>query len=211
MSTNPAAFCSGPGYVMNSGFQLSPSALSPSNGYCLIYLFQGAVLDTATKYACAVIGTVLLGVSLELLRFGRGELPARLTSGTVPSCFSFAPDSVALDVVMAATYGLQMVIAYALMLLVMTYESIMVLAIVLGLSIGHFLTLRWHRAKMAAKQAAGCNCYAAEPTDQFAPLMSSPCCGDNAVASMTAPETRSLRTSAPPALYPTAQFKSVSS
>ena len=66
MSGN-ATFCDGPGWVMGNGFTSAPS-------FCPIYLFEGWVVNTATKYAFAFLGTVAMGIFNELFKLFRKRL-----------------------------------------------------------------------------------------------------------------------------------------
>lgn len=115
-------FCSGSGMVMMNGYQTSVG------GMCILYLFKGASVDTATKYAFAIIGTFLLAFTVEGLTMLRKLIDAR-----------FLKDSHAIQsFVLAILYGVQMVAAYWLMLLVMTYEAGLFTAIIVGLVAGNF-------------------------------------------------------------------------
>ncbi len=147
----------GTGYVMNNGFQLS------KGGWCMLYLFKGAVVDTPTKYAFALIGTLLLGISVELLRIARGFLSQRKWR------FTHTINPRLLDVLLAFAFGVQMVVAYWAMLLIMVYESLIFAFLVVGLAIGHFITLRLQRT------------YLATGASDTVALSGSPCCcGDGA-------------------------------
>ncbi|KAG5182072.1 hypothetical protein JKP88DRAFT_263362 [Tribonema minus] len=149
MPMGTSDFCEGTGMVMQKGFRVSFT-----NGMCIIWLFEGAVLDTAGKYTGAVIGTFLLAFANEGIRW----LRSRAMSGKAPftRCHLSDMPAFARDVVLALMYGFQMLIAYWLMLIVMTYEVFLFTAILLGLTAG-YLTFNYvdRRAKEAATD---CNC-----------------------------------------------------
>lgn len=121
------AFCmtmNGKGRVMLMGFQRAFG----DDAMCINFLFEGWAIDSAGKYAGAVIATFLMAFTNEALSHAR-RLNRRFC-GRNPTFFRAAvPD--------AFLYGIQMVIAYFLMLLAMTYESIVFSAIVVGLVLGH--------------------------------------------------------------------------
>jgi Ctr copper transporter family len=123
------SFCSGGGTVMQNGFRSSFS-----NGSCVLWLFEGAVLDTAGKYVAALIGTFLLAFLNETIRYAR----ARALQEKAPFTAFATMTPVAKDFLLALGYGLQMLIAYWIMLLVMLYEVLIFVAILAGLAAGYF-------------------------------------------------------------------------
>jgi Ctr copper transporter family len=72
MTTDPDAFCNGMGRVMMMGFQGAFNGNS-----CVLFLFQGWNLDTPTKYAFAIIGTLLMGFVSQALMFARKRYARR--------------------------------------------------------------------------------------------------------------------------------------
>ena len=149
------AFCQGMGRVMMPGFtwSFSPSERVASNS-CILFLFSDALVNTAGKYAAAVIGTFFLSVAFEMLRAGR----VRFVKAQAPfqrfkeSAGNVSP--VWLDCINASSYLVQVTIAYWLMLLVMIYEAMIFIAIVLGLSTGYFLVLQGTRRLDATKEGS---------------------------------------------------------
>jgi Ctr copper transporter family len=123
------SFCSGGGTVMQNGFRSSFS-----NGSCVLWLFEGAVLNTAGKYVAAIIGTFLLAFANEGIRYAR----ARALQEKAPFKSLAATSPVAKDFLLALGYGLQMLVAYWIMLLVMLYEVPIFVAILVGLMTGYF-------------------------------------------------------------------------
>lgn len=106
-----SGFCQGPGRVMLPGFQFSfdPSdhpMVASSN--CIIWLFPNAVLDTAGKYAGALIGTFFLCVALELFRMQRVHLMKQ------EGLFTFLGTKpvIVTDLLNAFSYIIQVAIAY---------------------------------------------------------------------------------------------------
>jgi hypothetical protein len=72
VALGPIAFCHAGSAVSMymEGFQ-SPG---DANQSCVIFLFRGFVLDSIGKYAAACMGTIALGLLLELLIFRRRML-----------------------------------------------------------------------------------------------------------------------------------------
>jgi hypothetical protein len=137
------SFCQGAGRVMNPGFVFSfnPTARTEGNS-CILWLFQDAIVDTAGKYAAALIGTFVMAFSLEILRASRG----RMAKGRPPFEFmTLKASPLASDAILATTYVIQMTLAYWLMLLVMLYEAMVFVVIVVGLGTGYFVVLRVNR------------------------------------------------------------------
>jgi len=107
-----------------------------SGGPCILFLFAGWNLDTPLKYSAAVLGTFAMGFSNELLLFIRRQLTRRL-----------AHKPLVIRSTLALLYGLHMVLAYWMMLLVMTYEYVIFTALILGLVAGHGVFSIWLSAK----------------------------------------------------------------
>ena len=122
-----------------SGFQ-SAWNVGPHES-CLVYLFQSWVIDSKGKYIAAVCGTFLFGVLLEGFGFLRKMYAARYTPEaalgkrvTKAELRHFVP---------SALYGVQMLLAYFCMLVVMLYESLILAALVVGLSVGNAVFGVW--------------------------------------------------------------------
>eukprot|EP00049_Salpingoeca_infusionum_P020739 m.365033 g.365033 ORF g.365033 m.365033 type:complete len:212 (-) comp29670_c0_seq1:395-1030(-) len=148
-------FCSGTGRVMMPGF-----SLAANGGPCVKYLFYNAVVDTPTKYAFAVLGTVVLGMLVEMIRWFRSHLQQRNFS--FAKCWSDSN----MDLVTVVLYMAQMTAAYWLMLLVMLYEYVLFIAIILGLGAGLLLTRKLDRKYF--------------PTSSHATASGTPCCDGGA-------------------------------
>ena len=132
--------------VMQMGF-----VGSPDGQRCVLYLFQGWVLDSQVKFAFATIGTVLMGVVVEALSHARrkhvGPATARALQAVRASNGSGNKARAALwGLAYFLTYAAQITFAYFLMLLAMTYAAWMLIAIVLGLSLGHVAFHDWSKA-----------------------------------------------------------------
>lgn len=119
-------FCMGSGMVMLNGFQTSFDAR------CILYLFPGAAVTSETKYAFAIVGTFLLAMLIELMALFRKRVAG------------YAPLKARVwlrAAMISLMYGVNMLAAYWIMLLVMTYEALIFTSIILGLTAGHFVTL----------------------------------------------------------------------
>ena len=129
MAMDDSSFCQGTGRVMLSGFQVALD-----DNPCVLFLFRDAVVDSATRYAFAVIGTFLMALLVELLRWTRSHTSRRGFG------FAKAWGPLTLDAAVCLLFATQMVLAYWLMLLVMLYEGVIFTAIILGLTAGLFAT-----------------------------------------------------------------------
>ncbi|CAM9931615.1 unnamed protein product [Choristocarpus tenellus] len=78
-----------------------------------------------------------------MCRYGRDRLTKRALTG------SSTVSPWVQDITQAAGFALQMLIAYALMLLVMLYEYIILICIIAGLTTGHLFFLRQERKHRA--------------------------------------------------------------
>jgi hypothetical protein len=116
MNTGPSTstFCSGAGRVMMPGFQFSP------NNACVLFLFPGWSLDSPTKYAFGIIGAMALGLLNHPLVLLRNKTQT--------------------EALKTILYGIQMTLAYFMMLLVMLYEIGIFLGLITGLMGGFALT-----------------------------------------------------------------------
>jgi copper transporter 1 len=160
MMTPPAVangtFCAGMGRVMGPGFWLSPG------GACVLFLFSSWTLDTAAKYALGLVGAFLMGSSNEGLSWLRRRLVNKFAGTSARGLLSLV-------------YGVQMMLAYFMMLLVMTYEGGMVLCVISGLAFGHFV---FSVLLAPSKKAAGAPGAASKGGDESGGS-NSPCCGGN--------------------------------
>jgi Ctr copper transporter family len=161
MDDEANAFCQGSGFVMLNGFQLS------FNSQCILWLFKDAVVDTSGKYAAAIIGTYLLAVAFEIIRFGR----VRFAKGQYPfESFKEKPNDdvgrlLRIDALNAFSYMVQVMIAYWIMLLVMLYEAMIFISIILGLGTGYLLVLRMTRRLNKSSEELAADGDRADDTD----------------------------------------------
>ena len=111
--------------VMQNGFQVADGKES-----CIVFLFRGWNVDSTVKYAFMLIGVVLMGFLNGALVYLRHRLldNSRLQSSLLLH-----------QLVLSLMYGIQMVLAYWMMLLVMTYETGIFVALLFGLTIGYFI------------------------------------------------------------------------
>lgn len=105
-------FCTGGGRVMFAGFQQARGETAA----CALFLFEGWVLNSAVKYAFAVIGTFLLGCANE------GFVQLRKAVAALMSRRGNSRTATA--AVCALIYGVHMFCAYCMMLLVSARGSI---------------------------------------------------------------------------------------
>lgn len=126
--TDEARFCTGRGTSMHmDGFTF----LQRGETSCVIFLFTPWLLSSDAKFALAVLGTVALGVLAELLtwtRRTRVSASERLRSR--PHAYRAA---------LGGLFALQVALGYALMLIAMTYQAELLIAVVAGLALGHTL------------------------------------------------------------------------
>ncbi|GLD99230.1 hypothetical protein PINS_up007948 [Pythium insidiosum] len=127
-----SGFCSGLGSVMFNGFQ------STINGQCVMLFFHPWVLNTAFKYVCGFFGCMLLSLGNECLvklrEWVRKQLlKARKTRPTDKT------HKIACKLLLAFLYMVQMTVAYLAMLVVMTYETGLFIALILGFGAGFLL------------------------------------------------------------------------
>lgn len=116
-------FCEGEGSVMNDGFGGLPQ-------YCSLFLFETWVLDTPIKYVAALFGTIAMSILSEVMRVYRLRWDRDHEEGLTK------------DITLSIAYGIHMLNAYFLMLLIMLYDTCILVAIIVGLSAGHFLARR---------------------------------------------------------------------
>ena len=159
MDMSEGAFCAGTGMVMLNGFQ------STVGNTCVLFLFQGAAVDTATKYAFAILGVFVIAFLNEILRWTRAHLSLR-TFG-----FSRTYSQNGIDISVSLLFAVQMILAYWIMLFIMLYEYVFFIAIIAGLGIGHYVTriLDRHYARTARSDSLG--------TGIISESSTSPCCG----------------------------------
>mmetsp|Transcript_9761 Transcript_9761/g.21437 ORF Transcript_9761/g.21437 Transcript_9761/m.21437 type:complete len:624 (-) Transcript_9761:140-2011(-) len=105
------------------GFQWT--AASP-DATCLTFLFKSWILDTKWKFILACVGAVLLGLSIEVINAVRRRFAKKKNS---------APARWMTYLLQAVT----LLLAYIIMLLIMTYSLELFLASILGLALGPVL------------------------------------------------------------------------
>ena len=94
---------------------------------CIVYLFPSWVISSRGKLVGACFGTVFLGIFVEWIVRQRSHMMKKVES---------APAKLAIS---ALFYSTQLVFAYTLMLLIMTYSGPLVLSVILGLVLGHVM------------------------------------------------------------------------
>ena len=131
-SSTGSDFCSGQGSVMFNGFQLS------MNGSCVMLLFQPWVLNSGGKYVIGFIACFLIALLNETLVKGREMVRQRLLAAR-----KLRPSDklhkMQCKLLLAVLYMIQMTVAYFAMLVVMTYETGLFLALIAGFGTGFVL------------------------------------------------------------------------
>lgn len=112
--------------TMQNGFQFATG-----DGHCIRFLFTGWDIDNSGKYAGAIIGVFCMGLLNGILTYARHYINNR-----------FRDHSTILQrqIYLTLVYGIQIVLGYWLMLLIMTYESGIFMSILLGLILSHFIS-----------------------------------------------------------------------
>ena len=116
-----------------SGFN---NAFGGNDYACILFLFRNSVVDSSVKYGFAVVGVFMLGVLNEFFALLRRFCINYFEGGNGNGSFRAGPSGV-----LALLYAVQMVNAYFLMLLVMTFDNIIFSFAIFGLMFGHFVAL----------------------------------------------------------------------
>lgn len=98
---------------------------------CIAYGFDWFVLDSPAKFVTGVIITLVGGIAVECIVFARRQIlarPLKLHSRSV---------RILVHSGLVVVYGLQVMLGYLLMLVAMTYQVELFLAVVVGLTAGH--------------------------------------------------------------------------
>lgn len=119
-------FCTGPGTAMHmDGFTF----VSYGESNCVILLFGSWRVGTSAAFAAAWIGVALLGILTEALTaFRRTSVPRSDLLRRRPR---------ARQAVMGLLYSVQVTLGYLLMLVAMTYQVELFIAVLFGLGLGH--------------------------------------------------------------------------
>ncbi|KAE8897186.1 hypothetical protein PF005_g9420 [Phytophthora fragariae] len=131
-SSTSSGFCTGQGSVMFNGFQ------SSVHGSCVMLLFQPWVLNSGLKYAFGFIGCFLIALLNESLVKGREMVRQRLLVARKLRPHD-ATHKMQCKLALAVLYMIQMTIAYFAMLVVMTYETGLFVALICGFGAGFLL------------------------------------------------------------------------
>mmetsp|Transcript_25463 Transcript_25463/g.55353 ORF Transcript_25463/g.55353 Transcript_25463/m.55353 type:complete len:730 (-) Transcript_25463:789-2978(-) len=155
-----------------TGFQTTAKAGTA----CVAFLFGQWALTSQVKFAFACIGTVLMGVTVAALAFGRRMLLQRRRALRQPALASMSdiavkdpgPGKAGAMALLALLYGVQMTLAYALMLIAMTYQVELFIMVVVGLVVGYVLFNAWHELDEADRQANSSSSSGNVPTVRLA-------------------------------------------
>ena len=145
-------FCDGTGRVMLPGFQTTYS-----NGQCILFIFPGFVLNTVGLYIFGLLLSFCMGFANEVFLYARKYLTCILEDK--PKYWKVS---------IGILYSCHMVLAYWIMLLVMTYEIWIFIALVLGLGVSHSIFLYVPLPKNKKKK-------------ELLISGSSPCCGGSEI------------------------------
>ena len=130
-----------------SGFQLGIGNTQP----CVLFLFRGWALDNEGRYFAGCFGAFIIPVSIVVLQTARDlvvEKAATKEKGTGLLYDAFA----------AFLFGLQMCLAYFVMLLTMTYEAVLFMCIIAGFMTSFFILRRAKRRKPGAVEKSSLDC-----------------------------------------------------
>lgn len=139
----PVAFCnpSGAMTMFMNGFA-SPA----ENQSCVIFLFQGWIMDTRFKFFCGCIASIVLGMIAEWL--------ISMRRGLSSWCTRLGPSQ--LKLLELCFYVFQATLGYVLMLLAMTYSVPIFFCVLIGLMLGHMIFVTRKSATVASSAGTPC-------------------------------------------------------
>eukprot|EP00127_Corallochytrium_limacisporum_P007367 Clim_evm4s249 gene=Clim_evmTU4s249 len=144
------AFCSGTGVVMNMGFEWQTDM-------CILLWFPGWVLDTKGKFAGACIGLIILAFIMSFSFKLRGYLLSRFNAGQI-SWVKTSMDVHIFHLLMSVHFAANLFIAYLFMLVVMTYNGLLVFSVLLGYLLGTFGSSYCFNSRCSSMPEATNNC-----------------------------------------------------
>ncbi|TRY75846.1 hypothetical protein TCAL_04958 [Tigriopus californicus] len=121
------AFCRGKTDMLMLGFEVSGRG-----GFCIILFFDAWTLDTRLKFALGCVGVALMGIAIELLimvrrRIQKRDAPFQGINKTLKK------------ILLIVGFGVNLIVGYLAMLVVMTYSVELFLSVCLGMIVGHLL------------------------------------------------------------------------
>ena len=111
--------------VMMNGFQVANSKEN-----CILFLFRGWNVDSQVKYAFTLIGVICMGILNGAFAYIRQRIITKWKGSSSLLVY---------QAYLSVLYGMNIVLAYWIMLLVMTYETGIFIAVIFGLVLGHFI------------------------------------------------------------------------
>ena len=117
------------------------------NGLCTLFLFPSGQLDTSAKYFFAWVGTVALALAVDAIAYFRRKHVVRALADS--PALRRAADSL--------LFAAQIVAAYWVMLVVMTYSGPLFVAVLVGLTLGHAVFTEYSAAPDCVGDATCCN------------------------------------------------------
>ena len=136
-------FCTGGNLEPPFGSTMSHQGFTyPSPDYlCVVFLFKGAVLNSAVKYAFAALGTAGLGVVEQALFYARRKsISKRVANKRARWVAHFL------------VAALQLIVANWIMIIAMTFSAPLLAMAVLGLTVGYFFFNR----EVVSDHVCGC-------------------------------------------------------
>ncbi|TMW62489.1 hypothetical protein Poli38472_005107 [Pythium oligandrum] len=124
-----SGFCSGEGSVMFNGFS------STVNGSCVMLFFKPWVLNSALKYVFGFLGCLGLSFGNEYLVKFREQMRKKLLAARKERPLD-KMHRLQCKLLLSLMYMIQMTVAYFAMLVVMTYETGLFIALILGFGAG---------------------------------------------------------------------------
>ncbi|CAE7704100.1 unnamed protein product [Symbiodinium sp. CCMP2456] len=152
------AFCVGPGWVMMSGFQLAVGSTQP----CVLFLFPGWVLDSEARYFAGCFGAFIIPVAIVVLQTARDAVVEKAASKEKGAGLLY-------DALAAFLFGLQMCLAYSVMLLTMLYEAVLFLCIIAGFVTSFFILRRIKRRSPVPEKSSLDGAPCCSPTEASQP------------------------------------------
>ena len=153
MGAAQPSFCQSASAMSHYGFH-EPTDFNPALEFqCAVFLFNQVVdhavvpyaLDNPTKYFFGTVGVLLMAVLAQSFVWARRRAATKIQRPALAAA------------AMALFYALQVLTGYFLMLISMTYQVPLFVAIILGLAIGHI-------------------CFNYDPADEPASAAPAKCC-----------------------------------
>ncbi|CAJ0571318.1 unnamed protein product, partial [Mesorhabditis spiculigera] len=123
-------------------------------GYEEVILFEFWRISTPLGLLLSCLAIFIMGIAYEALKWSRVHLQTRLTRSVTP-----VNRRSALQFLLPGLYVIQLVLAYWLMLIAMTYNYYLTAAVVLGGGVGHWIFAIVDPTQSAADELAADSCH----------------------------------------------------